>query len=140
MTEYYKPCVAIITSCIMGFGLIGTVPFFTVFGIIIYPGWAVCAGVLFLCEYLFRRKHRGLYTTNIGAFIATAIMGITLIVWLVIEADAHTGGKFDFYEMEQQLYLLMFLPPTIGSLGVNIGNIIYKVRREKSEKPSDRQP
>ena len=140
MPENNKPCIAIITSVILGFGIIFTVAFFSLFGIIIYPGWAVCVGLLFLCEYLFKRKTRRLFTTNIGAFIATAVMGITLIVWLVIESNAHTGGVIDFFELEQQLYLIMFLPPIIVSLLVNIGNIIYKVMSGKADKPSDRQP
>lgn len=117
-----------ITLVVMGFG---TIPVFAMFGIFIVPTliiWVFCLGLLFLCEWLIG-KIKKRFSSNLGAFAATAIMGITLISWLVIEADAHTGGKFDFYELEQQLYLIAFLPIIIVSFCVNVGSIIYKSKR-----------
>ena len=121
-----------ITLVVMGFG---TIPVFAMFGIFIVPTliiWAFCLGLLFLCEWLIG-KLKIRFSANLGAFAATAIMGITLISWLVIEANAHTGGKLDFYEMEQQLYLIAFLPIIIVSFCVNVGNIIYRLMRKKAD-------
>ena len=135
MTGKNNLTVSKITLVVMG---IGTIPVFATFGIFIVPTlivWAVCLGLLFLCEWLIGKMKKR-FSSNLGAFTATAIMCITLIVWLIIESNAHTGGKFDFNALEQQLYLIMFLPPMIVSLIVNIGNIIYKVRIEKND-PAD---
>lgn len=140
MTENYSPCVAKITCLIMVFGLLCTVGIFAWFGLVIYPIWAVCVGLLFLCEYLFKRKSRKLFTTNIGAFIAIAAEVVTFAVWMAIESAAHTRGILDFFELEQQLYCLSFLPPIIVSLIANVCNIIYKVKEEKADNPSDGEP
>ena len=133
MAENYEICVAKVTGVILFFGLICTIGLFAWFGLVIYPIWAVCVGLLFLCEYLFKRKSRKLFTANIGAFIATAAEGVTFAVWMAIEAASHTRGILDFFELEQQLYCLSFLPPIIVSLIVNICNIIYKVKEEKAD-------
>lgn len=133
MAENYEICVAKVTGVILFFGLVCTIGLFAWFGLFIFPTWAVCVGLLFLCEYLFKRKSRKLFTTNIGAFIAIAVMAAPFVLSLIqnhMETD--TWGR--------DLTLIAFLPPIIVSLIVNICNIIYKVTCEKTDKPNDPQP
>ena len=133
MAENYDICVAKVTGVILFFGLICTIGLFAWFGLVIYPIWAICVGLLFLCEYLFKRKSRNLFTANIGAFIAIALMTVLFVLSLIQNhMEMNTWGR--------DLTLIAFLPPIIISLIVNICNIIYKVKSEKADKPSDQQP
>ena len=102
--------------------------------------WAFCIGVLFLCEYLPGRTNRKLFTKNKGVFAAIAIM----CVLFAISLRTYFGYKNDpawfinhtvsLIQTDFAAHLVMFLPPIAVSLGVNIGNMIYKVRKRRSEK------
>ena len=140
MTEKKAPFVSIVTLIIMFFGAILSVSLWDdyIMGIMAIV-WAICTAALFLCECLFGLIKKR-FSSNVGAFIATAAMGVVLTVSLVSEFSDRSGGFLDFSGLMIGLYCIAFLPPMIVSLGVNIGNIIYKVRSGKTENPSDRQP
>ena len=138
MAENYDICVAKVTGVILFFGLICTIGLFAWFGLVIYPIWAVCVGLLFLCEYLFKRKSRKLFTTNIGAFIAIAVMAALFVLSLIQNQPRRTFMGTN--TIGRDLTLIAFLPPIIVSLIVNICNIIYKVTCEKADRPNDPQP
>ena len=102
--------------------------------------WAFCIGVLFMCEYLPGRTNRKLFTKNKGVFAAIAIMGvffaISLRTYFSYKADPSWREEHLIPVIQSSLVfpLVSFLPPMIVSLGVNIGNMIYKVRKRKAEK------
>ena len=134
MEDHPTPFVSETTLIIMIFGIIIASAFLN--GFIFIPAivWTVCIAVLFLCECRFGRKNRTRFSMNIGAFIATAIMGAVFAIWLLIQAP------FELSEVEWWLACMSILPPMIVSLIVNIGNIIYKLTRRKADEPSDPQP
>lgn len=132
MPENSDPIISKITTLALFPGVIVTAFMYGLFGIAIWLGWGVCIGVLFLCEFLFGRRKKRFYK-NIGAFIATMIMVLILIY-------AVSPSKAEPLLDERVFVYLAYLPPTIVSFIVNVGNIIYRLRREKADKPSDRQP
>ena len=138
MAENYEICVAKVTGVILFFGLVCTIGIFAWFGLGIYLIWAVCVGVLFLCEYLFKRKSRKLFTTNIGAFIAIALMTALFVILLIQNPPQRTFMGTN--TIGRDLTLIACLPPIIVSLIVNVCNIIYKVTCEKADRPNDPQP
>ena len=139
MKESKAPFVSITTLIIMGFGIIFAFALCGVFlGGAVALIWVICTAVLFLCECLFGLMKKR-FSKNVGALVAAALMGVGLITTLL---DNDTGGSslIDLSDAARAITLIMFLPPMIVSLGVNIGNIIYKVRIGKAGRPSDQQP
>ena len=132
MPENSDPIISKITTLALFPGVIVTAFMYGLFGIAIWLGWGVCIGVLFLCEFWFGRRKKRFYK-NIGAFIATMIMAFILIA-------AVRPPKAEPLLDERVFVYLAYLPPTIVSFIVNLGNIIYRIMREKTDKPSDRQP
>lgn len=146
MNRNKKPTISVLTFIIsiplMVFGISIASMYFS-FDIASNIGivWAGCTAVLFLCEYLFGLMKKR-FSANLGALIATAIMGVGLTVVCIQNArNAHTSWVFPgLDEFKRAFTGAAFMPPIIGSIIVNIGNIIYKARSAKAEKTSDRQP
>ena len=132
MPENSDPIISKITTLALFPGVIVTAFMYGLFGIAIWLGWGVCIGLLFLCEFLFGRRKKRFYK-NIGAFIGTMIMVAILIAAL---RPPSSEPLLD----ERTFVYLAYLPPIIISFCVNIGNVIYRLRREKAYKTSDRQP
>ena len=102
--------------------------------------WAGCTAVLFLCEFLVGLVKKR-FSKNVGAFIASAIMGAVFAAAYIQSAPRGSAGLFPGLDgIGQAIACIAFLPPMIVSLGVNIGNIIYKVMSGNADSPSDRQP
>lgn len=125
MPENSDPIISKITTLALFPGVIVTSFMYGFFGIAIWLGWGVCIGVLFLCEFLFGRRKKRFYK-NIGAFIATVIMAVILIYAL---RPPSSEPLLD----DRVFVYLAYLPPTIVSFVVNVGNIIYRLRREKAD-------
>ena len=132
----------IISFPIMFFGISSAIVFFSYdiagnIGIV----WTGCTAVLFLCEYLFGLMKKR-FSANLGAFVATAIMGVGLTV-VCIQNARNSRVSFMFPgldEFKRAFTGAAFMPPIIVSIIVNIGNIIYKVRSGKTDRQSDQQP
>ena len=141
MKKSKAPAVSIITLIIMFFG---TVFAFTVwrvyFEVSIALVWAICIAALFLCEFLVGLVKKR-FSKNVGAFIASAIMGAVFATAYIQSAPRGSSGLFPGLDgLGQAIACIAFLPPMIVSLIVNIGNIIYKVTHDKAEKSGDGQP
>ena len=141
MKKSKAPAVSIITLIIMFFG---TVFAFTVwrvyFEVSIALVWAICIAVLFLCECLVGLIKKR-FSKNVGAFIASAIMGAVFAAAYIQSAPRGSAGLFPGLDgIGQAIACIAFLPPMIVSLIVNICNIIYKVTCEKADRPNDPQP
>lgn len=136
MPKFNRPIISIITTFIMLPGLIPTAVIFRPFCVAFWLIWAFCIGVLFLCEYLPGRTNRKLFTKNKGVFAAIAIMGIFFAISLktYFSFKAYPDQLVPDIRSSLAFPLVSFLPPMIVSLGVNIGNMIYKVRKRKAEK------
>ena len=136
MSKYNRPIITIITTFIILPGVIPTAVIFGPFCVAYWIIWAFCIGVLFLCEYLPGRTNRKLFTKNKGVFAAIAIMGVFFAISLRTYFSYEAGPEQFVPDIRSSLVfpLVSFLPPMIISLGVNIGNMIYKVRKRKSEK------
>ena len=139
MPENSNPIISQITTIALFPGVIVTAFMYGLFGIAIWLGWGVCIGVLFLCEYLFGRRKKRFYK-NIGAFIAAAAMGTVFAAEYIRTAPGSLSVSTGPDGWGQALACIAFLPPIIVSFIVNICNIIYRLIREKADKPSDRQP
>lgn len=138
MTEKKAPFVSIVTLIIMFFGAIFALSVWGFYlGGAIALMWATCTAALFLCECLVGLVKKR-FSKNVGAFIAFALMSVGLTVTLIQNNNSH--GFIDLSDFARAVTLIQFLPPMIVSLGVNIGNIIYKLKREKADSPSDQQP
>ncbi|MCH5204737.1 MAG: hypothetical protein J1F03_08300 [Oscillospiraceae bacterium] len=137
MTEKNIPFVSQITLVVMIFGVVLSGGFLGLSGVVIWIGWAVCVGVLFLGECLFgRRKKR--FSANIGAVLADVIMVVGFTVSFIL-SDPHDSSPFlALSRLEQVLACITFLPPIIVSLAANIGNVIYKLIRGKTDDLNDR--
>ena len=139
MPENSNPIISQITTLVMFLGVIITAVLYGLLGLIFWIPWAVCIGVLFLCEYLFGRRKKRFYK-NIGAFIATTVIGAVFAAEYVRTAPGGLTVSTGPDGLGQTLACIAFLPPIIVSLGVNIGNVIYKVRSWKADRPSNLQP
>lgn len=136
MTEKKAPFVSIVTLLVMFFGVIFALAVWGVFlGGAVALVWAICVSVLFLCECLVGLVKKR-FSKNVGAFIADALMSVGLIVTLIQNNNDNSSPLIDLSGFAQAVTLIMFLPPMIVSIGVNIGNIIYKVRGEKPILPT----
>ena len=139
MPENSNPIISQITTLVMFLGVIITAVLYGLMGLIFWIPWAVCIGVLFLCEYLFGRRKKRFYK-NIGAFIAAAAIGVVFAAEYVRTAPDGLTVSTGPDGWGQALACIAFLPPIVVSLIVNICNIVYRLKREKAYKPSDRQP
>lgn len=136
MPENSNPIISQITTLAMILGVIITAVIFGGLGALFWVPWAVCVGALFLCEYLFGRRKKRFYK-NIGAFIGTVIMAGLFVLSLTTDIANDPEREKNLFIITEECYYIMFLPPMIASLGVNIGNIIYKVRSGKAGRSSD---
>ena len=133
MTENKKPFVSIVTLIVMFFGAVFSLSVWGVYlGGAIALMWATCTAALFLCEFLCGLVKKR-FSKNVGAFIAFTLMCVGLVVTLIQNSNANGVSMFDFSDLAIAVTLIAFLPPMIVSLLVNIGNIIYKVRFEKTD-------
>ena len=140
MKEHKKPFVSIITLIIMFFGVIFAFSMgnFFIVGAAVHV-WAIYTTALFPVECLFGLMKKR-FSANIGVFIAIAIMAVVLIVTFIRNADPRGSSLFGFSGLARDITLVQFLPPMIISLIVNICNIIYKVRSEKTDETNDQHP
>ena len=141
MKKSEAPAISVITLIIMFFG---TVFAFTVwrvyFEVSIALVWAICIAVLFLCEFLAGLVKKR-FSKNVGAFIASSIMGAVFAAAFIQSAPRGSSGLFPGLDgIGQAIACIAFLPPMIVSLLMNIGNVIYKVTCEKANRPNDPQP
>ena len=141
MKKSKVPAVSIITLIIMFFGIVFAFTVWRVyFEVSIALVWAICIAALFLCEFLVGLVKKR-FSKNVGAFIASAIMGAVFSAAYIQSAPRGSSGLFPGLDgIGQAIACIAFLPPMIVSLGVNIGNIIYKVMSGNADSPSDRQP
>lgn len=139
MKESKAPVISMITLALLLFGAIVYRFADQSLGSFI-PGvfWVICSGVMFLGECLFKLTKKR-YSANIGAFIVTAIMTVAFIVMFCLTHDHIYGSKMFGGQTGTggKISCVLLLPPIIVSLCVNIGYIIYRVRREKADKPGD---
>ena len=130
MTEKKTPIVSIITLLMMICGVIITGSFFDVNVMsCMWIVWAICIAALFLGECLIGLIKKR-FSSNIGAFVATAIMTAVFIVSL-LQNSPRGSSLFDFSGLARALISMAFLPPMIVSFAANIGNVIYKLTRRK---------
>ena len=141
MKKSKAPAVSIITLIIMfSFTVFAFVVWHSYLEISIALVWAICIAALFLCEFLAGLIKKR-FSKNVGAFIASAIMGAVFAAAYIQSAPRGSAGLFPSLDgIGQAIACIAFLPPMIVSLIVNIGNIIYKVTHDKVEKSGDGQP
>ena len=141
MKKSIAPAVSIITLIIMFFGAVFAFTVWRVyFEVSIALVWAICIAALFLCEFLVGLVKKR-FSKNVGAFIASAIMGAVFAAAFIQSAPRGSSGLFPSLDgIGQAIACIAFLPPMIVSLAVNIGNIIYKLTRRKADCPNDPQP
>lgn len=123
MKEKRTPFVSILTLCIMGVAAImGAIKTNELYLFFYGIPWSVCIVVLFLDECLFGLMKKR-FSQNIGAFAASAVIGVFLVISLISE----TSSGSSFFAFKPPSALSVFLPPLIVSLFANIGILIGKL-------------